>query len=208
MKRDTILCSLLLAALLVGPPLVWGQEHHPDGEPAQPPVEMPGMAPGSRMMEEMMKSGGGMMGMMMVGPNPSMILHQRDALRLTDDQMEQIEAIKKETTATHESIMSEMRSLHERAKEALEGEQPDFSSYESALNAAANRHVQMQVSMARAGQQALEVLNAEQRSNLHYGMRVTRQRMMMRAGEGCRMMTPDGMSTPGDSALQGEQHEH
>ncbi len=170
MKRKTV--ALVVAGVLAFPGLILAQGHQAQEEQAQP--GMMGMAQG-------------MMGMMTC-PSPSLILKQKEALSLTESQVERLDAIQKEATEAREAHMGQVRPLHMQAMKALEGDKPDFSAYETALRKLADHHVNMQVGMARASQRALEVLSPEQRSNVRYGMRLTRE---MRGGgmmQGTEMM--------------------
>ncbi len=72
--------------------------------------------------------------------------------------------------------------------QALKGDEPDFSAYETALKELAGHHVNMQVGMARASQRALEVLSPEQRSNVRYGMRLMREMRSTGMMQGTEMM--------------------
>lgn len=71
--------------------------------------------------------------------------------------------------------------------EALKGGEPDLASYEAALKKLSGPQIAMQVAMARVSQEALKVLNAEQRSNVRYGMRLMQEGGMVGPG-GCPMM--------------------
>ncbi len=175
--------SLLLVGLLAIPGAALAQGHH--GRRGQ---QMMGMGQGQGMMDAGMMQGG-MMGMM-TGPTPSHILRQKEALNLTAPQVERLEAIEKEMAEAREAHMKAVMPLKEQVTKALEGDKPDLSRYESALKKLADVHVKMQVDMARFSQQALEVLTAEQRSNVRYGMHVMRD--MMGTG-GCPMMEQMGM---------------
>ena len=131
-----------------------------------------------------------------------MILKQKEALDLTESQVEGLEAIQKEASEAREAHMGQVRPLHMQMMQALEGDEPDFSAYEAALEELADHHVNMQVRMARASQRGLEVLSAEQRSNVRYGMRLMREmkrREMMQGtemmgGAECPMMSGNGAS--------------
>jgi Spy/CpxP family protein refolding chaperone len=186
MMKSKLLLVLLVGALSVpGAALAQGQHEHGDDE-----KESRGM-----MGQGMMKQG--MMGQgMMSGRGPSMILKQKEALELTEAQVQRLEALQKELSETREAHMKEMSPVKKQVGEALEGDKPDLSSYESALKKLADGHVRMQVDMARFSEQALEVLTAEQRSNVRYGMRL-KQGMM--CGE---MMQGGGMMGGGS-----QQHE-
>ena len=157
--------ALLVAGVLAFPGLTLAQGDHPQGQDEQ--------------------AGQGMMGMMPC-PSASMILKQKEALDLTESQVEGLEAIQKEASEAREAHMGQVRPLHMQVMQALKGDEPDFSAYEAALKELVDHHVNMQVGMARASQRALEVLSAEQRSNVRYGMRLMREmrgREMMQGNE-------------------------
>jgi Spy/CpxP family protein refolding chaperone len=139
------------------------------------------------------KHAGGMMGMMSsFGPSPSLILKQKEALKLTDSQVTQLEAIKEDIGKARAAHMERAQPLKKQLTEVMKGESPDLSKYESALKKMAEEQVKMQVAMARFSQKALNVLNAEQRSNVRYGMHLMRGMMgggmMKSGGQGCPMM--------------------
>ncbi|NIW35616.1 MAG: hypothetical protein GWN32_03470, partial [Gemmatimonadetes bacterium] len=179
MKPNVI--ALLLAGALALPGTLRAQhaQHHPQGQD-QPQQGMMGQG----MM------GQGMMGMMSV-PGPGMILMQKDALGLSESQVERLEALREEVNQARQSLMSEMMPLRQQAMEALKGNEPNLSAYESALKEIADRHVNAQVEAARVSQQALAVLTTEQRSSVRYTARLL-QDMMGRGMMGAMMQ--GGMS--------------
>ncbi len=184
MMKSKLLAVLLVGAVSVpGAALAQGQHEHGDDEKE------------SRDMMGQGMMGGGMMGMMS-SRGPSMILKQKEALELTEAQVQRLEALQKEVSEAREAHMKEMSPVKKQVGEALEGDKPDLSRYESALKKVADGHVRMQVDMARFSEQALEVLTAEQRSNVRYGMRL---KGGMKCGE---MMQGGGMMGGGS-----QQHE-
>ncbi len=187
--------ALLMAGGLALPgvlPAQSHQQHHPQGQ-EKPQQAM--MLRGQGMMG-MRGQGHGMMGMgMMTSPGPSMILKQKEALKLNESQVERLEALQKQLAEARETHMEEIAPLRGQAMEAVKGEKPDLSRYESTLKKLAEHHVRMQLDMARLNQEALNVLTQEQRSNVGYGMHRMGEMMgggmmqggMMGAG-GCPMM--------------------
>ncbi len=144
--------------------------------------------------------GQGMMGMMS-GPGPEIVLMQKDALALSESQVERLQALASEAKEARQEHLQEIQPLHQQAQAALAGDTPDLAAYESALRAAAEHQVALQLQAARQFQQALAVLTPEQRSNLRYGMRLMHGMMsggmmggMMQGGgmPGCRMMGATG----------------
>ncbi len=161
----------------------------------------PTLAQGHDPQRQDEQAGQGMMGTLSC-PSPSLILKQKEALNLNESQVERLEAIQKEVAEAHETDMGQVRPIHMQVTQALQGDEPDFSAYEAALEELADHHVNMQVRMARASQRTLEVLSAEQRSNVRYGMRLMREmkrREMMQGtemmgGAKCPMMGGNGAS--------------
>lgn len=172
--------AVSLAGILLSSGLVFAQqhsEHHqrPEGPPPQ------------QMMMQMGEEHA-MMGMgMMSGPSPMMILKQREALGLSDAQVERLQSLEEQLEKAHQAHMKEVMPLRHSAMEALKGEQPNLASYEAALKKLSGPHIAMQVELARVSQEALKVLSAEQRSNVRYGMRLMREEGMVGSGR-CPMM--------------------
>ncbi len=141
----------------------------------------------------------GMMGMsMMIQPGPDFLLKQKEALTLSDEQVQRLEELKEQHVEFHQAHMGQLTPLRQQAMGALHAEQPDLEAYEFALNAWANEHVKMQVEMARSSQKVLEVLTEEQRSNVRYGMHLMHQWMEgMQQGQmtRCGMMQGGTMDT-------------
>ena len=148
-----------------------------------------GMMMGGMMGQGIMGSGmmqmmGQGMGMMATGgPGPAMLLRMRDALELTDAQVSRLEEIQRGLESTVQPQMTAMMSSHDAARQALEGDAPDFDTYQQSLQAAANVMVQTHVSMARAQVAAREVLTPEQLERLE-----TRGSEMMQGMMGGRGM--------------------
>ncbi len=97
--------ALLLAGGLMLPGTLRAQhaQHHPQGQD-QPQQGMMGQG---MMGQGMMGQGHGMMGMgMMSAPGPRMILMQKDALGLSESQVERLEALREEVNQARQSLMS------------------------------------------------------------------------------------------------------
>ena len=113
--------------------------------------------------------GQGMQGMqgcmgMMGGPPPAMLLQHQDELGLSADQVTRLESLKDAAgPGTH---MAAVKSAHSRAAEAIEGAEPDWTAYETALRDAAEHMVQAHTAMARAAVSARDVLTPAQREQL------------------------------------------
>lgn len=176
--------ALMITCLLALPGVSMAQEH------AQHEMHHGQMQQG--MMMQMPQMQHGMMGMNeMMLPGPTFLLEQKDALELSDEQVQRLESLKSELSELHQAHMSRAMAHRERAMEALRADQPDLAAYEAALEALADEHVTMQVEAARASQNAMTVLAEAQRSNVRFGMhlmhgmhqRMMRQnRMMQRMG--------------------------
>lgn len=175
MRRSAM--ALIAAAVVALPGTILAQSDHPRSGEDQSPSGMMGAGQGHAMM------GSGMMGGMSAGP--SIILRQKEALKLSDSQITQLEAIQQELAEAREAYAERIRPLRSQAREALKGDDPDLSKYESALKKMAEEQVNVRVKSARAGQRAMQVLDAEQLSDLRYGKRLMSGRM---GGGGCSMM--------------------
>ncbi len=123
---------------------------------------------------------GGMWGKDMFACVPKAILFQKDLLGLSDEQVEKIHSIKQEMRKTggdHDTI----ETIHEQLESALKGGQLDLAAYESALKKAADYAVQARTETARKAQDALQVLNDDQRTRFLYSMQVMHQWKEMHA---------------------------
>ena len=118
---------------------------------------------GSGMMQMMAQ---GMGTMATGGPGPTTLLRMRHALELTDTQVSRLEEIQREVQSTVQPQMTAMMSSHDAARQALQGDSPDFDAYQRSLQTAANIMVQMHVAMARGQVEARELLTPEQRERL------------------------------------------
>lgn len=137
-------------------------------------------------------------GMMAGGPGPMMLLHQKEALELSDAQVRELEGLHEEMKSAMETARTEIRPLREELEKVSRAEDPDLGRYESLLQDLADRHVQLRVRMARTHRQAMQVLTDQQRAQVRYGMRLMRQ--MMREHEGER-------EGHGEKGHEGKGHE-
>ncbi len=200
--------ALLLAGGLAMPEMLSAQsheQHHPQGQERS----QQGMMQQGQGMMGMMGQGHGMLGMMgmAAGPGPGMILRQKEALNLNESQIQRLEALEDQLAEARETHMKEVPPLRTQAMEAVKGEKPDLSNYESALKKLAEHHVRMQVEQARFSQQALDVLTPEQRSNVRFGMHLMREMMggrMMQGGVIQGGMMQGGMMGAGGCPMMGE----
>ncbi|WP_156776847.1 periplasmic heavy metal sensor [Nitrococcus mobilis] len=117
---------------------------------------------------------GGMWGVDMLAYVPKAILFQKDLLGLSEEQVQKIRSIKKEMNQAgdnHDAI----EKIHEQLESAFKGGQFDLATYESALKQAAEHAVQTRTETARKAQDALQVLNDDQRTRFLYSMQVMHQ---------------------------------
>lgn len=232
MNWMTRVLPLALAAALTAPAPGHAQEghaaHHPDRDTVRQRADQrPGMMGEKGMMGDMhgedgMMSTGMMHATMTSGSSPGMLLRHREALGIDSAQVERLEALRQEMAGAREPHMEAMRSAHEKARAALEGDDPDFGAYESALREMADHHVGMMVARAQTARRALDVLTPEQRSKLEEMKASMDDKMMEGRGEGMRMMDGDdggmsmmdgcpmmgGMGPSQKKSEEGGQHEH
>ncbi|MFQ5890071.1 MAG: Spy/CpxP family protein refolding chaperone [Gemmatimonadota bacterium] len=219
MKRQRISMGLSLFALLALPAVGLTQEHHPQGQQKVERQGVQGMrgVQGMEGMEGMMEvdmpcpmkmsgmmgvgtgkggmqmgRGTGMMGTM--GPSAAMILKQKEALELTDSQVQRLEEIQKESAEARGARTARVSALREQLMEVQNGDDPDLSRVESLLTDLADLHVQACMRSLRSGQRAMEVLTPEQRPKVRYGMRMMREMMSE-----CRQMDDDASGMMGDA---------
>lgn len=172
MKREAM-TILVTGALLLAAPLL-----------AQEPPQ--------RSMMQM----DGMMEMMAIQASPQMILRMREALHLTDPQVQRIETIQNGVRQGHQSHMHAALLAMQEAQRLLEADSPDWPRYEAQLREASDHHVQAHVAMARASVDARNVLTVEQRERLGTG--ATMMREMMQGGmPGMRERMGPGMMPRG-----------
>lgn len=176
------------------------QAHHPETDETRAPSGMMDdgmMGQQSGMMSDRMT----MMGSVQAGPR--MLLHQRDVLELSEDQIDELEQLEARADELRSSHRSAMASVRERLQELRGSDEMDLDRYESLLREQAELRVEMRVRAAETHRDALEVLTDEQRSNVRYGMRMMRSMHSERGmssgmpGDGSGMMDmKDGMGQP------------
>lgn len=172
-------------ALLVYAQAVEAQAGHQHDQQVQDSTRMMGHG----MMCMGMMGGGEMeMGMTMMSGmlSPAMILRASEGLALTAEQITRLEAMRTQSTEAIQPHMQQAMTAHQRALQALQGDSPDLSAYESAVREAANHMGLMHVAAARAGVEARAVLTTDQRARLTHAM--TMMRRMMGGGSGGMMM--------------------
>ncbi len=153
----------LLLAIAVATPLAAQQ---PDAA-KRPPMPMGQMMPGGAMgpmMEEM----GEMMGPMMRGMvfSPAHLLTRRDALRLTDQQVAKLTALRDAAQASHGAAMTEMRAHAREMMAAMAGATPDTAHLKPHFQAAGAAMMQAHWAMLSAATQARALLTETQRARV------------------------------------------
>jgi len=139
--KTTNAALALLVGLAIAPSALLAQGHHTNG-PGDAAAQAPGpdMARMMGMCGQSMMSGQGMMGgksMMggasMMGSQIPMLLGQKEALALSDEQVNQLEALSQSATAQREDHMAEMKRLDQDAMAVLTQEQQSNVRFEMRL---------------------------------------------------------------------------
>lgn len=170
MRRCMTALSALAAVALAAPGLAAQQQGPPHRQHHGGAMRMEGH-PG--MM-------GGMGGPAMTGgPHgamlarvPMAILHQAEALGLSDEQVARVEALRDSVVAIHGRRMTAMQGMGGDFAEAFTDDGIDLNAYRSALRSAADRMVETRVAVAEVAQSALQVLDASQREKFLYALHV------------------------------------
>lgn len=185
--RSLTVLPLALASLLALPAVTAAQHGHQqragDQQMGMDHGQMMGTVQGHGMMGQGVM-GQGMMGMMtmMSGPDAAMILAQKETLKLEPSQVERLEKLRAEMGTLHQSHMQEVTPLLMQAREAFQDERTDLSAYKAALEKLAEHRVDMMMETAQISQNALEVLNVQQRSEVRSAMRMLGGMMQGAAG--------------------------
>lgn len=213
MRALTAVTAVLAATLWLLPQPLPAQHHGQRGGEKEVEKEKHESSMGHGMMSRHMMGQGGMQGHMMdrgmrggmmsrpPGPGPMMLLHQKDALALTESQVQELESLREEMRSAHQAAREEMRPLHEELQEVVHAREPDLDRYQQLLQQMADHHVQVRVQAARVHQRATDVLTDEQQSQVRYGMKLMRQ--MMR-----RHMEERGMMREREEEWEGRRHRH
>ncbi|MDN5870759.1 MAG: Spy/CpxP family protein refolding chaperone [Nitrococcus sp.] len=114
---------------------------------------------------------------------PMGILHQKDLLELSDEQVQKIQSIKKEMRKAAGGSHETIEQIHAKLEAALKGGKFDLSAYQAALKEAADYFVQARMQTARKAQEALQVLNQDQRTKFLYSMEVVHSWMESHGNE-------------------------
>jgi Spy/CpxP family protein refolding chaperone len=97
---------------------------------------------------------------------PKKLLEHRAMLQLTEQQVQQLEALQQRHHTDCQERKQQVKAAEESAEAALLQDTPDLAAFERYLRQAANLKVDCKVDMARTGQQAAALLTAQQRSHL------------------------------------------
>lgn len=125
--------------------------------------------------------------MMRVGAYaPPHLLQRREVLRLTEDQVERLEALSEDLASAHEAASGRSRAHHEQLMEAWSSERPDADALEAHTRAAMGAQQDAHVALLRAAAAARGVLSAEQRGRVE-GWLDARSMMERRPMHGQRM---------------------
>ena len=123
---------------------------------------------------------------MMGGATPAVLLQHREALGLTQAQVQRLESLQNEVRTSVMPHMQPGMQAHAAAAEVLKADTPDFAAYEARMREAADHMVRTHVALARVGVEARKVLTAEQRNRatkLQGEMMGGGQHGMMRGGQ-------------------------
>jgi Spy/CpxP family protein refolding chaperone len=129
-----------------------------------------------------MSCGGGMMGMMhempkghdmmmkhgmmrgMMGPpSPAMILHHKENLSLSAEQVTKLESLQKQAEPACAQQLQAGMASYKAANEMLQADSPDFSAYSAKLKEACGQMMEARLTLAKASVAAREVLTPAQR---------------------------------------------
>ncbi len=119
---------------------------------------------------------GGMMGMMgmmkdcpmmaaMAG-GPDAALRHREALGLSGQQVQLLEALRRSSDPAHTQGMERMRALHQEIRRASEGDRFDEAAVRAAVGRMGELHTEMAVAMLRSQHEVRQILTPEQREKL------------------------------------------
>lgn len=124
------------------------------------------------------KSGGmgGMMGMMSMmqdcpmmqamHESPAAVLRQREALDLSAEQVQRLEALQARAEQAGPGMMQQMQAIHREIRSATGGDRFDEAAVRAAYGRMAALHTEMGVSMSRMRHEVRQVLTPAQRGML------------------------------------------
>lgn len=187
MKRAAWLVALAAAAPLAA------QQPDTTMKPGMP--MHPGMMSRHRMTGRMMGHGemtgpmqGHMMRMMrMMAPmlqgmafTPDHLLARKDALELTDQQVNRLTALRDAARQVHDSAVAEARTHLDEMAHAMDGAKPDTAQIKTHFQAAHAAMGRAQWAMLSAAAQARGILTELQRGRVEGWAQAMHQRMMVR----------------------------
>lgn len=120
----------------------------------------------------------------MLGHVPTAILHQQEALGLSEDQVSRVEALRDSVMALHERAMTAMQEARGGLDEAFGEDGIDVEAYRRAVRAAADRRVEARVRAAEIASGALDVLDDSQRERFLYAIHLMHRMHRMHGGQG------------------------
>jgi Spy/CpxP family protein refolding chaperone len=140
------------------------QQQHASGKTPT----MAAMHCGARGMMMQKMHSDSMRGMMaMMGPpTPGMLLHHKQQLNLSAEQVNKLETLQKQAEAACSEHMRLGMEEHRAANQLLQAGSPDFAAYTARMKQAAAHMAEGHVAMAKAGVEARALLTPEQRESL------------------------------------------
>ena len=103
---------------------------------------------------------------MMGAPTPGMILHHKQELGLSAEQIGRLETLEKQAEAACSQHMRLGMEAHQAANQLLEAAAPDFAAYTAKMKQAAGQMAEGHVAMAKAALEARAVLTPAQREKV------------------------------------------
>lgn len=192
--------SLLLALAVVAP--LGAQQPDSAKKPAMPMGAGPGM-PGHGMRQG---DGHGMMGPMMghpqmgmIGPmmmrtaayNPASLLRHKDVLKLTDQQVSRLTALRDAAKAAHDAALSEMQTHLQEMRPLMDAASPDTAKIKPHFQGAQAAMARAHWAMLVAATQARAVLDDTQRARVEGWADAMQHRRMRDGGAMMRRPAPD-----------------
>lgn len=174
-RASAILAAAVMAAVTAAPVAAQQGQGHGQGHQGHSMMMQSGPH-GHAMMEG--DHGHAMMAAMAFGPGPAMLLRQRDALELTEEQASRLDSLRAAMHSSMEDHRAGMQEIHQGMKTLADSEEPDMARFRELLEQMADSRVDLAVRMAEVHREAMDVLSPEQRSNARYGMELMHHRMM------------------------------
>lgn len=206
-STGSMTAAFVIALLVPASLAAQGQQaHHPDSDSIRASGRMGMMSDGMGMQTMGMHGMGMMRSHMQRGP--AMLLRQREALDLSNEQIERLEELEGRVDDLHSAHRSELAPVREQLKALHGSEKLDKDRYEELLQRQADLRVKMMVEMADVHQASYAVLTDEQKSNVRYGMRlmhsmrVDAEMSHEMPGGGMMENMGDGMGVDGSGMMQ------